>query len=774
MPIVTRSQADIARDTDAPAPVSTASVSAPAPAARSAADARIERARRQALASLDPLAATTPIVFAGDDDAPLLIDWALKHAAEIDAADTSDSRAGYIARGLLKVREQLVEFAARAPRDSDGALLYVSPYGRSPVPWNPQRPKSVAELPLFDPASTARWQQLAPLADASVPAVSSGRTRAAAAPRPVSPARGPSPASHAPNGVTFTKRDDMSATSEEGQRQLMWLLVSGTHPTMSGDQISLAVARLGLRLANGSSRFPDRWIEHFESLKPGESVTLSSDDAFQRELADVVDTLPSERSLELEGFRQGVLDAEAGVVLGEVAFVIGTAAFTGGASLGELAPLGGGDEMAGAAVGGAELTVEAPSLLSLASQGAGYVTFVHGSSAALYGGALLTGAGLGADISRIRGEGFRPSDVGDLAGDLTPLGLGLELGGTGPGPSAANAADEAEIDEVGVAGAAPASGASTSRTLGLARSLALRVRLGIGTAGQGLYNAAPAATSITSAEVGDADIGGAAIGDADAVESDIVVDDELTPDAPVAPDPAAGVAPSAPAAAPAPAPAPVSAGTPAMRFLASHPKLDASAGSQDALDEIFNRAGSGGRSVARRPGQYVPTLTRAAAAELRTIEHYHDRADVVRITLVPSSASQRSPDMVVEIRAPDGSIRQERVEIMTRTGAGGQYQPVAAPASREPGAGDIASAVRKKVRHGQLTVPYAAVAGGGTLHIHLPYGGATVDQNVTAAMAQIAADLAAAPEVHAVTFHTPGSQTITFVRQPDGSYLRTP
>jgi hypothetical protein len=213
----------------------------------------------------------------------------------------------------------------------------------------------------------------------------------------------------------------------------------------------------------------------------------------------------------------------------------------------------------------------------------------------------------------------------------------------------------------------------------------------------------------------------------------------------------------------------------AAAFQQHFPKLDPSADSMRGLIEAFRRAASGGRAWARRPGQYLPVHTRASAPELKTIMDFAKRPDVVGVQVVPSSAAQRTPDLVVQQRGADGVVRPVRVEITTLTGAARGYQPVGDP-GRTTTSGDIADAVRRKVLpskgQSQLAVPLAGVPAGGTLVVHLPRGGASADANVQAAMARLAPDLFTAPHLQTVQFVLPGSIGVRYVRTPAGTYAR--
>jgi len=230
-----------------------------------------------------------------------------------------------------------------------------------------------------------------------------------------------------------------------------------------------------------------------------------------------------------------------------------------------------------------------------------------------------------------------------------------------------------------------------------------------------------------------------------------------------------------------PTPAAPAANTPQARaaaFQARYPKVDASPSAMAALTETFTRTGSGGRSVTPRPGEYVPVLSRGAASELKTLVELSRRPEVVRIEVVPSTTAQRTPDLIVHERQPDGKIRPSRVEIRTLTGASRGYQPTGGGGATASATDDIVRAVREKAlpvggAQSQLTVPMADVGPGGTIAIHIPRGGADAQANVDAAMARLAPKLATTPYVHAVEFFLPGAgPPVRYAREVTGTYSR--
>ena len=228
-----------------------------------------------------------------------------------------------------------------------------------------------------------------------------------------------------------------------------------------------------------------------------------------------------------------------------------------------------------------------------------------------------------------------------------------------------------------------------------------------------------------------------------------------------------------------------SGSTPAARaaqFQMLYPKVDASSSSMAGLTEIYIRTGSGGRAVAPRPGMYVPVLVRSSAAELKSIVTLADRPDVLRIQVIPSQTgplAQRTPDLLVDIRQPDGSIRQVRYEIRTLTGSSSGYQPTGGGGANISEIDGIVGAVRDKALpskgQSQLAVAGPGLPAGGTLAIHLPRGGQSAAANVAAAMARLNTVLQPATYVQEIEFYLPGSgPTLRYLRGPQGTYSLVP
>jgi hypothetical protein len=404
---------------------------APAGEVREAEDDRIEEARRRAAAQFDWLLAYPPPAM--DDDAPMLIAWAERSVERFHDPTTADSARGYIAVGLLKVFGELKEFETRAKRDPDGALVYAGIAGD--VPWTSARPHSVDELPLFTSESVERWRRVADFAASDEEAE---ETRGRRRPPPRKPVRVASPMgrdveiTRSPNSITFPKGKDMSAASDEGQRELIWLHVASTHPGLTGDQISWAVSQLGLVKGDGSRRLVQSWVDDFEAAKPGDRITLTSDRAFEQDVSNALLHVPTERDLLVEGYRQGVLDARGGLMLAYATLAVGTLALGGGAGIGYLGSLGGEVAMSSIAAGGGTfLGGEAASFGSFAAAGGRFLATdlylnapAYFQAGMLYSGAVLSGVGFGEQINRIRAQGWHRWELGEAAANLLPLAEG--------------------------------------------------------------------------------------------------------------------------------------------------------------------------------------------------------------------------------------------------------------------------------------------------------------------------------------------------------------
>lgn len=86
------------------------------------------------------------------------------------------------ARALVKLYGVLQKLEAEAPHDTDGALLTnETTWGTAPrklVPWTPQRPHSLADIPTFSPENVQEWYTVLSLA----PPPAKGAARATPAP----------------------------------------------------------------------------------------------------------------------------------------------------------------------------------------------------------------------------------------------------------------------------------------------------------------------------------------------------------------------------------------------------------------------------------------------------------------------------------------------------------------------------------------------------------------------------------------------------------------
>jgi hypothetical protein len=213
--------------------------------------------------------------------------------------------------------------------------------------------------------------------------------------------------------------------------------------------------------------------------------------------------------------------------------------------------------------------------------------------------------------------------------------------------------------------------------------------------------------------------------------------------------------------------------SPAQRaeaFQSRYPKIDDGLESMDALTEAFSRAGRTG------PDEYLPIHTRAHSQELKTIIRYATDPDVVRIELIASSSGARSPDLVLEIREADGTIRRTRVEITTLIGTTAGRKARGGAGASQPVVDDIVRAVRGKAkddpagRRSQLAVPMDDVPAGGTLAVHLPYAGADAATDIASAMDELTSFLATTPHVEAIEFFLPGARRVRYVRGAAGDY----
>jgi len=381
--------------------------------------AEFER-REQALSSLDWMASITPAV----DDAPVMIAWAQRSAERFYQPDTRDRKRGYIAEGIVKLHDRLVGKAAQAKRGADGALLEVSPFGTESA-WTPQRPASVAEIPPFSAAEMAQWHTAAEVfAQEAVPQ-RRGKGRGRKPGREVQTPQGRRVETfRVINSITFTKREGMTAATDEGQAEILWLHIAATHPGLTGDQVAWIVNQIGVRRAADEYRLTPQWRAEFEKAEPGTRITVTNSDAFDLDVVRATARLPSQHDLMVEGFRQGVVDAAGGMILAYGVFGIGVIALTGGMAVGGLAALGGEVTVSGIAAGGA-VASEGAGFWTMAGVGARYggqYLVLNGpalwNTVSSYGGALLTGAAIG---DRLYNEGLHLSNLPDYLTDLGPL-----------------------------------------------------------------------------------------------------------------------------------------------------------------------------------------------------------------------------------------------------------------------------------------------------------------------------------------------------------------
>lgn len=381
--------------------------------------AEFER-REQALSSLDWMASITPAV----DDAPVMIAWAQRSAERFYQPDTRDRKRGYIAEGIVKVHDRLVGKAAQAKRGADGALLEVSPFGTESA-WTPERPASVAEIPPFSAAEMAQWHTAAEVFAQEAAPQRRGKGRGRKPGREVQTPQGRRVETfRVINSITFTKREGMTAATDEGQAEILWLHIAATHPGLTGDQVTWIVNQIGVRRAADEYRLTPQWKAEFEKAEPGTRITVTNSDAFDLDVVRATARLPSQHDLMVEGFRQGVVDAAGGMILAYGVFGIGVIALTGGMAVGGLAALGGEVTVSGIAAGGA-VASEGAGFWTMAGVGARYggqYLVLNGpalwNTVSSYGGALLTGAAIG---DRLYNEGLYLSNLPDYLTDLGPL-----------------------------------------------------------------------------------------------------------------------------------------------------------------------------------------------------------------------------------------------------------------------------------------------------------------------------------------------------------------
>jgi hypothetical protein len=204
-----------------------------------------------------------------------------------------------------------------------------------------------------------------------------------------------------------------------------------------------------------------------------------------------------------------------------------------------------------------------------------------------------------------------------------------------------------------------------------------------------------------------------------------------------------------------PTPLEVEAQKAAAALVRRYPKIDASPESMRGLVGIFRHTKAGGRTFTKstpREGQYLPTHTRAAAAELETLVAFAKNPHISRIQVIPSRSGQRTPDFVFHL--PRGGIG--RFEVTTATGAKRGYQAVGGPGTPASDVDAVVASVRRKIRgNSQLAVKFNGVPRGGTLVVHLPRGG--TEAVVKEAMDRLKDELKSADFLHAIQFVLPES-----------------
>ncbi len=320
---------------------------------------------------------------------------------------------------LLRLHDALQRRAHKGSRDADGALLY-TPIFEHPKPWTEDRPHEVADIPLFAPDRVATWRRIV----AAIPTAQAGRE----APPPsrhqeTEPAR--EPPKTAVN-VTFRKAEKMTFSTLEGQQQIMFALIAATHPGYLPEQIAWVVEKIGTpRWAAPDGKTVEEWQAEIEQQPVGAELTMTVFPNFQVDVGALLYSAPSERDIMLEAYRRGVIEGRFGVYLGLGTFALGTIALTGGASAGLF--LGAADA---AAASGSILLAEGtyvPSLVGGQFGSAlvgGYLNApVIYANATFAIGALGAGYSLSQHLGDIRQRGFRRSDIGDIAGDISSIGI---------------------------------------------------------------------------------------------------------------------------------------------------------------------------------------------------------------------------------------------------------------------------------------------------------------------------------------------------------------
>lgn len=384
--------------------------------------------RREALSSVDWLASIPPIVM--DDNAPVLITWARKQTSVFEDAGTSDQKQMYIAQGLLRVHRQLRDMEKRAQRDAAGGLVYRNALTEAETPWTQPYEKHLEEISPFTPLDLVRWKTAAkPLPSG----VRRRRPRAQPAEKRKADAQPAAPPRMTGINITFPKQKDMTLATDDGQRVIMAFVIASTRRGLSADQIGWIASQLSTDKAKRwqPPANVDRgaWEAEFEAIPVGGEVTLTITNSFTIEVDLLMHDMPSVRDFQLEGFRQGVVDARGGLYLGIGVFAVGTLALGGGIVLGSTLGAAGGTGVAAGGLLGGEGAALVGGTLGHTVRTVGTYAYLNApnlyGSAMLYGGAVMTGIGLGQQVQDIRQRGLRWRDIPDAAANAMPLFGGM-------------------------------------------------------------------------------------------------------------------------------------------------------------------------------------------------------------------------------------------------------------------------------------------------------------------------------------------------------------
>jgi hypothetical protein len=401
-------------------------------------DADEEERLRLALAPIARLGNIPPPAGLMGGAARILIDWAEKKQSEFEDPQKTDEERHDIAQGLLKALADLRELEVKSERAPDGALVYFDSKAVNLKPWTQDRAHKLEDIAPFTAENTAEWREAAAwqppvtVQGKQSPVTVQGKQRPKAkTSQQKQPAAPPEQQSSGVN-VTFSKQEGMTFTNEEGQRRIIFALIARTRSGYTIDQLAWAVTRLKLKnrwTPPGTMDLPT-WQKTFEAIPVGDNVTIGIDKKFDLELDNILMDVPSRRAFQLAGYRQGVLDAYGGMVLGY--FLAGSAA--AGAGVGALVGVGAG------ALGGWGLTTGSGLLaggegslllggtLRQAALYAGRYLYLNAptlfADTMLYTGAIASGVALGEHLQEIRSRGARWSDLRRLPEDLLPFAAG--------------------------------------------------------------------------------------------------------------------------------------------------------------------------------------------------------------------------------------------------------------------------------------------------------------------------------------------------------------